>query len=314
MRQFHQPVLTDEVIHYLRPQPGGKFIDATLGGGGHTQNILQRVLPGGKVLGIDLDPIAIHAAIQAIQPNKNNLIIVQDNFKNINKIANVHQFTKIDGILLDLGLSSGQLSDQKRGFSFLAEGSLDMRFGGSGQSGLTAQDILNQSSQSDLIDIFKTYGEERLAGPISKKIVEVRQTRPLTTPAQLVEIVSEIYRRYYRGQSKINPATKVFQALRIAVNDELNNLREVLPPAVKLLRRGGRLAIISYHSLEDRLVKDFFRQESRDCICPAEIPVCRCGHRRSLKIITKKPVIPNPQELLTNPRARSAKLRVAEKV
>ena len=316
MRQFHQPVLSDEVIHYLRPSRGGKFIDGTLGGAGHTARILERIWPDGQVLGIDLDPIAIAASRQAIQKNKNNLIIVQDNFKNINKIAHVHKFNKIDGILLDLGLSSGQLSDQKRGFSFLAEGDLDMRFGGSASdaAGLKAQDILNHYSQQDLIGIFKNYGEERLALTIAKKIIESRKVKSISAPAELVSIVSDVYRKHYRVQSKTNPATKIFQALRIAVNDELNNLRTVLPEAVALLKAGGRLAIISYHSLEDRIVKDFFKQESRDCLCSPETPVCVCGHKRSLKIITKKPVVPSSREVVDNPRSRSAKLRVAEKV
>ncbi|NUM25205.1 MAG: 16S rRNA (cytosine(1402)-N(4))-methyltransferase RsmH [Candidatus Buchananbacteria bacterium] len=312
MRDFHEPVLSAEVIGYLQPKPGGRFIDCTLGGAGHTENLLQRVVPGGQVLGIDLDPIAIEAATKATAPYKKNVIFVKDNFKNINKIAHVWKFTKIDGVLLDLGLSSGQLQDQKRGFSFLAEGTLDMRFGA--QSGITARDILNEFSQSELIDIFKNYGEERLAGPISKKIIEVRMTRPFTSPSQLVEIVSEIYHQFYRGKSKTNPATKIFQALRIAVNDEMNNLKTVLPAAVSILAKGGRLAVISYHSLEDRTVKDFFRTESRDCLCPPQTPVCVCGHKKSLRVITKKPVVPTNQEIIINPRARSAKLRVAEKI
>lgn len=320
MRDFHQPVLSEEVVGYLQPKPGGRFIDCTLGGAGHTEDILNHVLPDGQVLGIDLDPIAIAAATKATAKYKKNVIFVRDNFKNLSSIANVRKFTKLDGVLLDLGLSSGQLQDQKRGFSFLAEGSLDMRFGGlvpaviDEQSGLTAGIILNTFEQKELIEIFKKYGEERLAGPISKKIIEIRKTRPFTSPSQLVEVVAEVYQKFYRGRSKTNPATKVFQALRIAVNDEMGSLKEVLPAAVKLLVRGGRLVIISYHSLEDRIVKDFFRIESRDCICPPETPICVCGHRRTLKVITKKPVVPTGQEIAINPRARSAKLRVAEKI
>ena len=187
-----------------------------------------------------------------------------------------------------------------------------MRFGDTSE--LTAERILNTYKQKELIDIFKNYGEEKLANPISKKIIEMRKKTPITTPNQLVDIIADIYKRYYRGKSKINPATKVFQALRIAVNQELENLRQVLPQAVEVLNKGGRLAVISYHSLEDRIVKEFFKQETKDCVCPPKIPVCRCQHHRILKIITKKPVEPTEKEIIENPRARSAKIRVAEKI
>ena len=265
-----------------------------------------------ELLGIDLDQLAIKTTQENLKQYKSQLIIVKDNFKNLKKIADVYKFNKIDGVLLDLGLSSGQLQDQSRGFSFLAQGGLDMRFGDTSE--LTAERILNTYKQKELIDIFKNYGEEKLANPISKKIIEMRKKTPITTPNQLVDIIADIYKRYYRGKSKINPATKVFQALRIAVNQELENLRQVLPQAVEVLNKGGRLAVISYHSLEDRIVKEFFKQETKDCVCPPKIPVCRCQHHRILKIITKKPVEPTEKEIIENPRARSAKIRVAEKI
>jgi len=311
MAYSHQPVMTEEIIHYLNPQLGDLIIDCTLGGGGHSKEFLKRVLPQGKVLGIDLDPLAIKAARQETK-NSSRLVIAKDNFKNLKKIADVHQFDKVNGILFDLGLSSGQLQDQSRGFSFLADGSLDMRFGA--QTDLTAEQILNNYSQKELSNIFKTYGEEKLASLISKKIIEIRKQSPITSPNQLVEVITEIYKRKYKGKSKVNPATKVFQALRIVVNQELENLKQALPAAVDLLTLGGHIAVISYHSLEDKIVKEFFKEQSKDCICPPKTPVCQCNHKKSLKIITKKPVVPSDAEIVENPRSRSAKLRVAQKI
>ncbi|MDD2807107.1 MAG: 16S rRNA (cytosine(1402)-N(4))-methyltransferase RsmH [Patescibacteria group bacterium] len=311
MTYSHQPVMTAEVIHYLGLQSGAVVVDGTLGGGGHLSEILSRILPGGKVVGIDLDSAALKAATEKIK-NKKNVILVQDNFKNIKKIADEHKLDRINGFLLDLGLSSGQLQDSERGFSFLAAGSLDMRF--NDNNGITAAEILNTYDQKHLIKIFSEYGEEKLAVPIAKKIVDARKNKPFKNPQDLVEIIAGAYHRYFRQQSKMNPATKVFQALRIEVNGELENLKTFLPAAVKLSVPGARLVIISYHSLEDKLVKDFFRTESRDCICPPSMPLCQCGHHKTLKIITKKPIVPNDAEVALNPRARSAKLRVAEKI
>lgn len=311
MTYSHEPVLLDEVIHYLNPKKGGKYIDGTLGGGGHTSKMLERSFPDGQVLSIDLDPNAIKAASEKIN-NKKRVIFVKDNFRNIKQIANVQGFNKVDGILLDLGLSSGQLQDRFRGFSFLAEGKLDMRFGA--QTDVTAEKIVNEYDQKSLYEIFKNYGEEKLANPISKKIIETRKVTPITKPEQLVEIVAEIYRKSYKGKSKLNPATKIFQALRIAVNEEMENLKQVLPDAISILAPGGRLAIISYHSLEDRMVKQFFKEKSTEYVDPKmpELPVK--GQKVTLKVITKKPVVPTEEEILRNPRARSAKLRVAEKL
>lgn len=310
----HEPVMLDEVIHYLNPTAGKTFIDCTLGGGGHTLAILKRIFPKGKLLAIDLDIAAIKAASEKTEKFGKNKIFVRDNFKNLKQIANDHKFNKVDGILLDLGLSSGQLQDHFRGFSFLADGALDMRFSANHQEGITAKEILNAYSQPELEEIFKTYSEERLAKPIAAKIVEARKEESISTPKQLVDIVAAVYKKYYRARSKINPATKIFQALRIAVNEELENLEEVLPDAVKLLKTGGRLVVISYHSLEDRRVKEYFKHESRDCICPPEIPICKCGHKASLKLVTRKPTSPTGEEVVQNPRSRSAKLRVIEKI
>jgi 16S rRNA (cytosine1402-N4)-methyltransferase len=187
-----------------------------------------------------------------------------------------------------------------------------MRFGPMGE--ITAERIINTYRENQLVEIFKEYGEERLARPIAKKIIEIRKQQPIQTPQQLLTIAAEVYQKFYRNKSKINPATKIFQALRIAVNDELTNLKEVLPQAASLLKKGGRLVVISYHSLEDRIVKDFFRNENRSCICPPQLPTCQCNHKKTLKIITKKPIEPTGKEILENPRSRSAKLRVAEKI
>ncbi len=312
MNYFHESVLLEEVIHYLKPRPNQNFIDCTLGGGGHTLPVLKRILPKGKILGIDLDPLSIEAAKNKAGSLESNLILVRDNFKNLKSITDVYKFHKVNGILLDLGISSAQLQDQQRGFSFLAEGDLDLRF--SPDLKLTASEIINTWDNKKIYEIFKNFGEEKLARPISQRIIEIRQKKPITSPKELVGIISDIYKKYYRGKSRINPATKIFQALRIAVNEELQNLEQVLPQAVKLLAKKGRLVVISYHSLEDRIVKNFFRQESRDCICPPSIPTCQCNHQKTLKIITKKPIIPTDEEITRNPRSRSAKLRVAERI
>jgi len=301
-----------EVLEILRSKPGDYLIDATAGGGGHTFSMLNRLGENGKILAIDLDPLAISQIKEKIKNQNKQIVVVNDNYKNLKKIAYDYKFNQVNGILLDLGLSSGQLSDQARGFSFLAEGRLDMRFGD--QTNLTAEKIINSYPLNQLIKIFEDFGEERLAKPIAEKIVWARKTSPIEKPAQLFSIVSEVYKKFYRGKSKINPATKIFQALRIAVNEELKNLAEFLPQAVSLLADGGRLAVLSYHSLEDKIVKDFFRQESRDCLCPPSFPICQCNHKKTVKIITKKPVQASLEEINRNPRARSAKLRVAEKI
>jgi len=312
MKSYHEPVLTEETINGLQPRFGDDFIDCTLGGGGHAKEILNLTSPNGRLLGIDLDPKAIAAASSATKEFKNRTVFVQDNFKNIAVIAEEQGFDQVAGILLDIGLSSGQLDDKTRGFSFTGNSKLDMRFGP--ELKMTAADIVNKYSLIQLTEIFKNYGEERLAKPIAERIIAERKIKPLETTEELVAIADEVYKIFYHHESKMNPATKMFQALRMAVNDELGNLEKTLPQAVKLLKSGGRLAIISFHSLEDRIVKDYFKTESRDCLCPPERPTCQCGHKKTLKILTKKPIIADFAELAKNPRARSAKLRLAEKI
>lgn len=326
MNNVHVPVMLREVIEYLKPESGRNFIDGTLGGGGYTRELLKKVLPLGKILAIDLDQEAIGSFQKEIDERylEKNIILVQSNFADLKNICHERGFNQISGVVLDLGLSSNQLQAGGRGFSFQDTGSLDMRFDTSlaedgesrraAASPLTAFEIINKYRVEELVKIFSNYGQEVLAKPISKTIHEIRQQTPISSPQELADIVTEVYARHFKTKSKVHPATKVFQALRIAVNRELENLELVLPQALDLLQPGGRLVVVSFHSLEDGMVKNFFRQESRDCLCPPESPVCQCGHQAKLKILTKKPLAPSAEEVINNPRARSAKMRVAEKI
>ncbi|MBI5766134.1 16S rRNA (cytosine(1402)-N(4))-methyltransferase RsmH [Candidatus Falkowbacteria bacterium] len=299
MSIVHEPVLLREVLEYLNPQPGQNFIDGTFGGGGHGLTILERIKPDGVLIGIDWDP-------NAVQDSQNkNLILINDNYRNLknifNQVKNDQGISNISGILLDLGLSSDQLGVGDRGFSFQGKGFLDLRYNKNSQT-LTGAEILKTYNQQELFKLFKEYGEEPLSWPIAKKIIAERQMgRTVETADMLVQLVSGIYRRNFKSRSRRNPATRVFQALRVAVNDEFGNLRSVLPQAIEILARSGRLAVISFHSGEDRIVKNFFRNESKK-----EQPL--------IKILTKKPIVASENEIQANPRSRSAKLRVAEKL
>lgn len=310
---FHTPALLKETIHYLNANSGKRFIDATMGGGGHLTALLDTVGDDGKILGIDTDIDAVKEVIAKFQEKvlQKRIIAVHGNFKDITKIAEEYNFKNIDGILFDLGVSSHQLDTHSRGFGFLSH-SLDMRM--DLNNPLTAQEIINTRSKEELERIFLDYGEEQLAKKIAIKITERRKIQLFEKPSELADVVRALYRKTYHKKSLRNPATKVFQALRIAVNSELENLKTALDQSKNLLRRGGRLVVISYHSLEDRIVKEFLKKESKDCICPPEIPICQCGHRANFKIITKKLVVPVLQELTNNPRSRSAKLRAGEKI
>lgn len=294
-KTIHEPVLLKEVLDGLNPQSNKNYVDCTYGGGGHSQAILERIKPKGKLIGIDLDP-----QVKVATKDK-NLILVNDNYKNLKKIINELGIDKIDGILLDLGLSSDQLGSGDRGFSFQGEGFLDLRFDQNSDRP-TAAEILKNYSEKDLLEIFKNYGEEPLAWPITKQIIAKRKNGEfIETADMLVQLVSEQYRRKYRSKSKHNPATKVFQALRIAVNDEYENIKNVLPDAINVLTSGGRLAVISFHSGEDRIVKHFFKSAAAK-----DFP--------KIKIITKRPIIASDEEIAKNPRSRSAKLRLVEKI
>lgn len=304
--QSHVPVLYHAVLANLALGPGDHVIDGTLGGAGHALGLLQATAPNGLLLGLDRDPEAITRARERLARSSERTILVQSSFRELKAVALEHNFPPADGVLLDLGVSSYQLASPERGFSFVKVGPLDMRFDPS--QGPSAADLVNSLPTEELAEILYRFGEERQSRRIARAIVAAR---PLQTTHQLAEVIADAV----GGRSRrIHPATKSFQALRIAVNDELGALEETLPQAVELLRPGGRLAVISFHSLEDRLVKQFFRRQAQDCICPPELPVCTCNHRPTLRIITRRPVQPNGVEIAQNRRARSARLRVAEKL
>ncbi len=302
----HTPVLYNVVLAHLGLGPADHVIDGTLGGGGHAIGLLEVTAPDGRLLGLDRDPEAVARAKERLAPLSHRAILVQSSFRNLKAVAQSHGFFPADAVLLDLGISSYQLESPDRGFSFVKDGPLDMRFDPT--EGPTAADLVNNLPTEELAEILYRFGEEKQSRRIAREMVAAR---PLRTTRQLAEVIAQAVGGPRR---RIHPATKSFQALRIAVNDELGALEEALPQAVKVLRPGGRLAVISFHSLEDRLVKQFFRQQAKDCICPSEQPVCTCGHQPTLRIITRRPVRPDEKEIANNPRARSARLRVAEKL
>ena len=283
---MHIPVLQKEVLQYLDPKPNENFIDATIDGGGHTAAILGKIKPNGKVLGIEIDP-EIYQKLKS--KNLDRLVLTNDSYVNLKSILEKKNFRPVNGILFDLGMSSWHLEESGRGFTFMKDEPLDMRY--SLENNLTAEKIIDDYSQEEIEKILKEYGEERFARRIAKRIIK---ERPIKTTLQLVEII----KRVVPGRTKINPATRTFQALRIAVNDELNNLRKVLPQTIEVLAPGGKIVIISFHSLEDRIVKNFFREEAK---------------KGPLKILTKKPIRPSKEEIKINPRSRSARLRAAVK-
>jgi 16S rRNA (cytosine1402-N4)-methyltransferase len=306
MSATHIPVLAREVVENMAVQPGGRYIDCTLGAGGHAQAILEHSSPGGQLLGIDADPESIRKAEARLQAFDKSVLLVNDNFVNLKDICVKYDFFPVHGILFDLGLSSPQLDEEGRGFSFQHDAPLDMRFSPTQRT--SAADIVNTWSEIELARIIKTYGEEVNSRQIAKKIV---QKRPIRTTTQLADIVEEAVGGRH---GRIHPATRTFQALRITVNHEMENLESALNQAISLLGFGGRLVVISYHSLEDRIVKQFLQREARNCICPPEAMKCTCGHKANLKIITRKIVTPTFAEVEMNPRSRSAKLRAAERI
>lgn len=314
----HIPVLLNETVEYLNPKPDENFIDGTLGEGGHSKEILKRTSPAGKLLGIDQDREAVKIAGENLKEFGERILLVQDNFANLKNIFAEHgeKIGKVKGILLDLGFSSSQMEKSGRGFSFERDEPLIMTLNWPIKPGqITAADIVNSYPEKELERIFKEYGEERLGRPIAQKIIALRKTGKILRTSQLAEIAVGAYKRFYGSKTwRTHPATKIFMALRIEVNSELENLEKALPQALEILPGGGRLAVISFQSLEDRIVKNFFRRESRDCVCEKSRMECACGHRKTLKIITKKPIIPSLEEIERNSKARSAKLRVAEKI
>ncbi|HKT40600.1 MAG TPA: 16S rRNA (cytosine(1402)-N(4))-methyltransferase RsmH [Ktedonobacterales bacterium] len=307
----HMPVMPDETLSALQPHAGGRYLDGTLGGAGHTRLLLDASAPDGRVLAIDADPLALERA-RSLLPEPiaaGRLILVHGNFARMGELASAADFAPVDGILLDLGLSSDQLADRERGFSFSHDAPLDMRFDTT--RGILAADLVNTLPEDELADLLWRYGDERRSRAIARRIGEARQRQPITRTGELARLVAGVVHGRPGG---IHPATRTFQALRIALNDELASLEAALPAAVDLLRPGGRLAVISFHSLEDRIVKRFFQQEERGCVCPPELPECVCGRVPRLRIVTRHPLTASETETATNPRARSAKLRVAEKL
>lgn len=302
----HQPVLYNEIIHALQPQSSNSYVDGTLGAGGHARGILEASSPDGRLLGMDVDPQALAVARERLAEFSSRAVIIQASYTTLSEQLDKLGWDKVDGILLDLGLSSMQLDTPERGFSFKADAPLDMRF--DPRNPVTAADLVNTLPEKDLADLIYRYGEERRSRQIARAIVKAR---PVETTQELAQLVA----RVVRGRRQdIHPATKTFQALRIAVNQELEALETVLPQAIASLNPGGRLAVIAFHSLEDRSVKQFFRKESRDCICPPRQPICTCDHVATIREITRRPIMPQEEEIQENPRARSARLRVAEKI
>jgi 16S rRNA (cytosine1402-N4)-methyltransferase len=304
----HIPVLLTEVLEGLQIHSGGVYIDGTVGGGGHAVAILERIAPDGRLLGLDRDPQAVARAKKRLADFHESVQIIHAPYTRLEALARQHGFVPADGVLLDLGFSTLQIDDPARGFAFRFDGPLDMRYNPSGDAP-TAADLVNTLPEVELADLLWRYGEERHSRRIARAI---GRSRPLETTQQLAEVIlAEVGRG---PDDRIHPATRTFQALRIAVNHELEMLEAVLPQAVSVLRPGGRLAVIAFHSLEDRIVKHFFKREEQDCICPPELPVCRCDHEATLRVLTRKPLRPSDEEVSENPRSRSARLRVIEKL
>jgi 16S rRNA (cytosine1402-N4)-methyltransferase len=301
----HTPVLYKEIIHALQPKNSGCYIDGTVGAGGHARGVLEACAPDGRLLGLDLDPQALALARENLAPYSRRVVLIQASYISLPEAMRDLGWDLVDGILLDLGVSSMQMDTPDRGFSFQYEAPLDMRF--NPDSGVSAAEMINSLSESDITDLLFKYGEEPRAKRIAKMIV---QARPIETTTQLAQIAKQVY----PGYSRVHPATRTFQALRIAVNDELKSVEIVLPKAAEALRPGGRLAVISFHSLEDRIVKKFIRQESVDQTNQPYEPVFEVERKAILKEISRKPITPDDAAIKENPRARSAKLRVAEKI
>ncbi|HZM72954.1 MAG TPA: 16S rRNA (cytosine(1402)-N(4))-methyltransferase RsmH [Candidatus Polarisedimenticolia bacterium] len=309
----HLPVLAEEVMTTLAPAPGSLQIDATVGGGGHTERILEAANPDGRVLGLDADRAAIARVRRRLGPRfGRRLVLRQANFRDLADVAPAAGFGSVDGALFDLGLSSFQLADRERGFGFRAGGPLDMRF--DDRRGMPAAELLASLDEAALTGLFRRYGEEPFAGRIARAIVRERHASPIRTAEELAELVERVAPSRAPGRRRVHPATRVFQALRIAVNEELDALEAGLRAALELLRPGGRLVVLSYHSLEDRIVKRFMQAERRGCTCPPIAPVCVCGRAPRLRLVIPKGLTAGPAELAANPRARSARLRAAERL
>jgi 16S rRNA (cytosine1402-N4)-methyltransferase len=312
MKEEHLPVLVEEIMSMLAPAPGSLQIDATVGGGGHTERILEATDPDGRLLGLDADGAAIARVDGRLRPRfGDRLVLRRANFRELGTVAPEAGFGTVDGMLFDLGLSSFQLGDAQRGFGFRTGGPLDMRFDTT--RGVPAAELLATLDRIELSTLFKRYGEEPQANRIANAIVAARSTAPVATAEELAALIERVAPGNPRTR-RIHPATRVFQALRIAVNAELDALSDALAASIDLLRPGGRLVVLSYHSLEDRIVKRFFAAERRGCVCPPEVPICVCGRNPRLRLVTRPSLTPTADEIAANPRARSARLRAAERL
>lgn len=305
---MHLPVLLQETVSNLVTDPHGVYVDCTLGGGGHMQYLAQQLADDARIVGIEKDPEVLEQTRS--ETGDARIVLVQSDFRYLKSVLRDLGIEKVDGIMMDLGVSSFQLDRAERGFSFHQDAPLDMRM--NREQFLSARDIVNNFSEAEIRNILYRFGEEDYAGSISRAIVNYRQRKEIESTLELAEIIKGAVPARYRREK--HPARKSFQALRIAVNQELEALREVLPQAVEILKPGGRLCVISFHSLEDRIVKQFFQEKAQGCVCPPSFPVCVCGHKPELRIIRRKPITASESECETNPRSRSAKLRVAARV
>ncbi len=307
----HVPAMVREVLYYLNCRPGNVVVDCTLGGAGHAKRILEQIIPGGLLIGIDQDKDAIENAREILKPYASNLHLFHGNFVQVSEALSQKRVDAVDGMLLDLGVSLHQLKYSGRGFSFDKDERLDMRM--NTESTTTAEDIINRLTREDLKNIFREYGEERRASQIARKIVSTRPHKRIRTSAELVELVRDAVPRKAQYGQRIHPATRVFMSLRIAVNKELERLEQFMATAVDLLKPTGRLCALSYHSLEDRIVKQHIRSMEKGCRCPPEFPTCVCDGKAVVVNLTRKPIRPGKEEIEQNPRARTARLRAAEK-
>lgn len=311
MKQLeHVPVLLHEAVDLLAPKAGGVYVDGTLGAGGHAAELLKRSSPDGVLIGMDQDADAVVRCGKSLALYGDRVIIRQANYRDLPEVLSTLGHDAVDGVLLDLGMSWFHLKTPERGFSFMLDGPLDMRMDTSGPR--TAADLVNTLSREELVKIIREYGEDHRAGAIARAIEKARARGPITSTVQLAEIVSSVFPPY--PPRRIHPATLTFQALRIAVNDELGALRDGLDRILPILKPGGRIAVITFHSLEDRMVKQTFVKEAKTCVCPPKMPICACGKKPGLRILTMKPVMAGEEEVRTNPAARSAKLRAAERL
>ncbi|MCU0553663.1 MAG: 16S rRNA (cytosine(1402)-N(4))-methyltransferase RsmH [Syntrophales bacterium] len=308
---YHEPVLLEEVLESLSLKPGGIYVDGTLGGGGHAGGILGATSPDGVLVGIDRDDDALAESRRALEPFGRRAILVKGNYADLGDILAGLGIDRVDGIVLDLGVSSHQLEAAERGFSFSKPAPLDMRM--DREAGATARELVNRADARELQRILRDYGEELMAGRIARAIVERRKAGPIETTDELAGLIASAMPARMR-HGRIHPATRSFQALRIAVNDELTSLARGIASGIDRLKEGGRFAVITFHSLEDRMVKDLFRDASRGCTCPPDLPVCACGGKPRLRVIARRPIRPGEAEMERNPRARSAKLRTAERI